>query len=138
MRETIKAALETDATLEAILTGGIHAGTEISRQLTPDAFDAASEIKPCALVKIERETQWGPYDSDAALSARTYVVIYAYERQGYTHIDPALDRIRTLLHRAKLGSGTWQIAWADDSDDLMDEGLACAMRYSRYVVTRLK
>jgi len=137
MRDTIQAALAADTTLATTLPGGVHAGTGISRQRTPDAFDAHGELRPCALVRIETTTQYGPYTGTGALSARTYVLVYVYQRQGYASIDPALARIRALLHKTRLGTGTFEIVWADDSDDLEDEGLACAMRFSRYVATRL-
>ena len=68
---------------------------------------------------------------------RTYIVIYVYQRRGYASIDAALARIRALLHDTRLGTGTWQLAWAFDSGDLSDEGLQCAMRFSRFVATRL-
>ena len=137
MRDTIETVLTNDATLAATLTGGVHASTEITRQLTAAAFDANGEIKPCALVTVENQAQHGPFTGGDALSARTYVVIYLYQRTGYGSIDSALARLRTLLHRQKLGTGTWSIDWAGDSGDLVDEGLACSMRFSRYVVTRL-
>jgi len=136
MRETIRGALAADGVVSALLVGGVYEATEISRQLTPSAFDGDGEILPCALVKIEQEAQHGPYRREA-LSARMYAVVYVYQRAGYGVVDVALARIRTLLHGAKLGSGTWAIAWAGDSGDLEDEGLACSMRFGRYVVTRL-
>lgn len=136
MRDTIYTALAGDGTLLATLTGGVHVDT-ISRQRTPAAFDANGELLPCALVRIESDVQHGPYTGAAALSGRTYVLVYAYQRRGYDAIDAALDRVRALLHRAKLGTGTWDIVWGDDSADLEDQALNCAMRTSRYVVTRL-
>lgn len=137
MRETIKAALEADATLMATLTGGVYTET-ITRQRTPGAFDANGELLPCALVRVERDAQHGPYTGPDTLSARVYIVVYFYQQSGYGVIDAALDRVRALLHRAKLGAGTWDISWADDSADLEDEALRCALRFSRYVVTRLR
>ena len=135
VRDTIKAVLEADTELVATLTGGVYTET-ISRQRTPDAFDAHGEIQPCALIRVERDAQHGPFTGTDALSARTYVVVYAYQLAGYSSIDTALNRVRVLLHRSRLGAGTWDISWADDSADLEDEGLRCAMRFSRYVVTR--
>ena len=138
MRETIRATLTADVTLTGTLTGGVYALRELTRQSAPGAFDANGEIKPCALVRIEAEAQHGPFTGAAALSARTYVVVVLYQRDGFTTIDAAMTRVRALLHRSKLGTGTWDIAWADDSGDLEDEGLGCSMRYSRYVATRLR
>ena len=138
MRETIRAALAADAALAATLTGGVYALRELTRQSAPGAFDANSEILPCALVRVEAEAQHGPFTSTVALSARSYVVVVFYQRDGFTAIDTAMARVSALLHRSKLGAGTWEITWADDSGDLEDEGLGCSMRYSRYVMTRLR
>ena len=137
MRDTIKAALAADTTLMTTLTGGVFALRELTRQSAPGAFDANGEIKPCALVRVEAEAQHGPFTGTSP-SARTYVVVVVYQRDGFAAIDTAMARVRALLHRSKLGTGTWEMAWADDSGDLEDEGLACSMRYSRYVVTRLR
>jgi hypothetical protein len=134
MRSTITAKLTGDTTLMALLTGGLHTATEITRQLTPTAFDANGEIKPCALVKIEGESPVGPYDS----SGRLFAVVYLYERTGYTTIDAALDRAFVLLNLWKPSGNVWQVRHADDARDLRDEALACSMGYGRYVVTRLR
>jgi hypothetical protein len=135
MRDTIQAALTADATLTTTLPGGVHAEAQISRQLTPAAFDANGELQPCALVRIETTAQHGPF-TGAVLSARTYILVYFYQRQGYANIDAALARVRALLHESRLGTRTWDIAWAFDSGDLVDEAMRCSLRFSRYVVTR--
>lgn len=138
MRDTIKDYLEADATLTGLLTGGIYAVPEISRQDTPDAFDANGEIEPCGLVKLETEGQFGPYEEAGGISARLYVAVFFYQRTGYDVIDPALARTRTLLHKQNLStSGVWEISWVDDVMDQEDEALGCAMSMSRYMVTRL-
>lgn len=133
MRAAIKAVLEGDGTLAGLLTGGVWAGTEISRQLTAGAFDDDGEVLPCALVRLETGTPWGPYPS----SGRLYVVVMFYERCGYEVIDAALERTYVLLHRSKVGgAGVWEVTHADDVRDVEDGALGCSMGYSRYVVTR--
>lgn len=135
MRDEIKAVLTADTTLMALLTGSVHAGVEVSRQATPAAFDASSkELLPCALVTIESEAPVGPHET----SSRQYVVIYFYERTGYSTIDQALDRVYALLHRDHLGSGVWEVTHAGDNRDLEDQALQCSMAFSRYAVTRLR
>lgn len=134
MRATITATLEADATLMAILTGGVHDGVEISRQDTPGAFDANEEIEPCALVKLTTEVPDGPHDAGAV----QYFNIFLYERSGFTNIDAARARIWTLLHKQKLGSGTYEVAHADDVLDQEEPALGCSMARSRYMATRLR
>jgi hypothetical protein len=133
VRDTVKALLEADTTLMAILTGGVYAGGEISRQGMPDAFDSNGEILPCALVRVETETPYGPYDD----SSRQYLVVMFYERSGYANIDAALARVYELLHKTRLGAtGVWEVVHADDVRDQEDQALACSLSYSRYVITR--
>jgi len=133
VRDTVKALLEADTTLMAILTGGVYAGGEIARQGTPNAFDANGEILPCTLVKVETETPWGPYDD----SSRQYLVVMFYERSGYENIDEALARVYVLLHKTKLDTaGVWETVHADDVRDQEDQALACSLSYSRYAIAR--
>ena len=137
MRELIADALGDDATLGGLLTGGIFGGTEISRQLTAGAFDANGEVLPCALVALEVETPNGPYPT----SSRAFFTVTFYERAGFSTIDAALARVFALLNAQKVGSASdrvWQVVHAEDSADLADPALGCAMRYSRYVAHRLR
>lgn len=135
MIDAVLATLQADGTLTSTLTGGIHRAVEISRQATPTAFDGNGEIKPCALLKQETATPWGPHDD----SGRLYVVVYFYERSGYTNIEAARKRVYALLHRAKLtpvdGSGNYDLRHANDLIDIEDQALNVPMALSRYVAT---
>ena len=130
--------LIADSTLTGHLTGGLYMAQtvdSISRQNTPNAFDANGEILPCALLKSESATPWGPhYDS-----AREYVLIYFYQRFGYASIRPARQRVYELTHRTQITPvGTdklWRIDWANDILDSGDQALGAAMIMSRYVAT---
>jgi hypothetical protein len=130
MIDAITALLQNDAMLTAILTGGVHHAQEISRQTTPAAFDANKELKPCALIKQETATPWGVHRD----SGRLYVVIYFYDRHGYTNIEAARQRVYHLLHRVKVES-SYEVRHANDVLDREDEVLGAAMTISRYVVT---
>lgn len=132
MRSTVVAKLTGSTALMAVLTGGVHSATEITRQLTPTAFDANGEIKPCALVKMENYAPSGPYDT----SERVAIVVYVYERSGYTAIDAALDLVFGLLNVWKPSGQVWEVRHADEARDLQDEALACSMGYARFVATR--
>jgi len=136
MRDTLRDFLAADTTtLMATLTGGLYTATEISRQLTPSAFDANDEIKPCALLTLEAEDPVGPF----ATSSRLFVLVYFYERQGYTNIDAARGRVYALLHRQRISSsGMWEMRHVGDVPDQRDAVLNCALALSRYQVTRLR
>lgn len=130
MIDTITALLQNDATLSGILTGGVQRAQEISRQTTPGAFDANRELLPCALVKQEATTPWGVHDD----SARLYVMVYFYDRHGYTNIEAARQRIYALLHRVRV-AGSYDVRHANDVLDQEEAALGAAMAVSRYVVT---
>ena len=132
MRDAIYDRLTGDATLMATLTGGLHTETEITRQLTPTAFDDNDEIKPSGLLKMEASTPTGPYDH----SQRQYFAVYLYQRSGYDSIDTAKDRVYTLLHRQRVTPATgscWQIRHVGDTPDLRDEALGCNLAICRYM-----
>ncbi len=133
MQDTIKAELEKDATLTGLLTGGIWTGaSEISRTETPGAFDGNKEILPCALVREETETPYGPVKS----GSRLYLAIYFYQRSGNGTIRAAQDRAFALLHGKKIGANVWEITHADDVRGQQDQALDCSLGISRFVVTR--
>ena len=137
MRDLVMDALEADVTLMALLTGGLYAATEISRQLTPNAFDANAEIEPCGLVALEVETPVGPHDT----GSRAYFTVTFYERVGFTTIDAALARAYAVLHRQKIGAATdhvWEVRHADDSAEFQDPALLCSSRYARFWALRLR
>lgn len=130
------AKLTGDATLMAVLTGGVHRAPEISRQATPAAFDTYAEIKPCALVKQETTAPFGPHEK----SARAFVRIHLYERAGYTSIEAARHRIFSLLDGARVAAtsgeevGVWEIAHVGDVVDATDQALDVPMSVSRFQV----
>lgn len=135
MRDAILTFLAIDPTLLAILTGGIYTATLISRQTTPNAFNAARELLPCALLRFEDESQVSPY----ATSARLMFVLYFYQRSGYEQIDAARARCYALLNQSRIpGAPAWEVLHANDVLDQTDDVLTASMSFSRYQVMRLK
>lgn len=134
----IVSLLQSDSQLAAILPGGVHRAKEISRQETPPAYDANRELQPCALVRQETETPWGPYEH----SARLYVTFWFYQRAGYDSIEAARKRVYALLHRRQLapqsGETCWDVRHANDLLDSEDPGLGVPMAMSRYVATVMR
>lgn len=133
MIDAVVTLLQNDTALAAILTGRVHHAVEISRQTTPDAYDSKRELRPCALVKHETATPWGPHDD----SGRLYIVIYFYG--PLVAIEAARQRVYQLLHRTKLtpsdGSGCYDIRHANDLLDQEEPELGVPMAMSRYVAT---
>jgi hypothetical protein len=131
IRSAIYEVLDDDATLGALLTGGVYDAGELTRQDTPSAFDSNKEILPCALMQVESEVPFGPFDT----SSREFVVIRFYQRRGYATIDAALARVFDLLNRQRVeDEGVWEIRHVDDVRDTWDQALDCAMSLSRYQV----
>jgi len=127
----IKDLLEADTALMAILTGGVHDAVEISRQLTPGAFDANNEIKPCALVKTGTET--AVHNKISAM--QTSLTIYFYQRTGYTVIDVALARVLAILNLYH-AVNIWEIEFNNEIARSTDDALASSLAVQRYDVIR--
>lgn len=132
MRQAIYTALTNDATLLALLPGGLFdAATvgEISRQSTPGAFDANGELQACALLRVRGPVSSPPYQH----GARETIELYFYNQPD----DQARERVYDLLHDTQLtpaGSsvGNWRIEHADDVLGQEDQALAASLQVSRY------
>jgi len=126
--------LKADTAFSAPLTGGIYAVgvddvEQISRQDTPDAFDETSELRPCALLKLETTTPFGPF----AHSSRQFIVLYVYQQRGHAVVHAALDRAYDLLHQQDIpGAGAWDVSVTDILPDLPDDILNAAAGYIRF------
>lgn len=95
-----------DATLVAILTGGVHKASEIggegiSRETTPTAFDATGYLEPAALVKqrgaIPTGDVYDPMSQHTSVRQIIEIWLYADPSVGYTAIDAALSRLYVLF-----------------------------------------
>ncbi len=143
LRAAVLALLEADSTLMAILTGGIHDRTEISRTATPSAFDDRGDLKPCAVLRFSTSVPKGTFD----VAADTFFNLYYYQKKGgYASIDAAMARGFVLLNTTEdnvvqvaIDPGwVYEIRWADDFLDSWDKALDCPMAYSRYQVVQLR
>lgn len=102
--QAVEAVLEADATLMAILTGGVYTErgdgrAPISPADTPTAYttDATSgvvELNPCAVLRVEADVADGP----AWCGQRTTLRVGVYQKEGYGSTGSALARISALLH----------------------------------------
>ncbi len=127
MDELVKDLLSTDATLTAILTGGVHTGRELTRRSHAAAFDGNQEILPSALVKETSEIG----DNAPLRSSVQVVTIYLYERDGYASIKAATNRIYDVLHDHKFcGGGRTELLSAIPQTE--DGALECSLAVLRY------
>lgn len=123
----VVSALTGDATLMALLTGGVHR-VEVTRQGTPSAFDANLELKPCMVVRQESRSPVGPLDQ----GGQVFVVLWVYSRADDGVIDSAVRRAWVLLNGKKLGTGMWEMRHVNDLMEMEDQGLGARLGVSRY------
>lgn len=124
--DAVKTLLAADATLVAILTGGIHEFTQVGKNvLTQDAlpasaYDSNGIMKPLALVHARSENNWGPgYDhANRYKSVRDVIEIYLC-RDGDTtavNLNGAMSRVLFLTDGQFVGGG-----WAEVINRLDDD-----------------
>jgi len=141
LRQAVVALLEADATLMAILTGGVYDRREINRTLTPAAYDVRGQLRPCAVVTISATT---PETIPDRPFETVFFQVWLYEAEGnhYAAIGPAADRIRALLHTKTVtitGTGAvHEIRHADGLGDSYDEVLRAEMSYERFWAWRYR
>ncbi len=129
----ILAALQADAALAGILTGGLYDGLQvqdISRQTTPDAYDEWGELKPAGLLRPESQTPAGPHPD----GSRLFVTLWLYQQSGSAAIDAGRERAYQVLHRQTL-AGMWEVRHANDILGAEVPGLDTPVTMSRFVAT---
>jgi len=127
--------LRADATLMALLTGGIYTNAQLTPGMdAPHPFDEYGRVRPSALVRYETATAEGP----RGLFDRLFVLVFFYDAAGYEAITAAADRARTLLHGRRLGDGVYEVRHADDVFDQYDDAILAYMHRSRYQVARYR
>lgn len=144
-KAAIKATLTGDATLMALLTGGIYLRDDLGRLgLHPDntanaaAYDTLTgKLKPCAVLVFstanEREI--------ANYTKRRFFSIYFYDDGDYLTIEQAKRRVEVLLSpqggtvHSATDAGLAATHWANDGAEFTADELGGAMgMFSRYYV----
>lgn len=130
--------MEADATLMAILTGGVHVSGEvgpegISRHTTPSAFDSDGYLLPCALVRQRALVPDGIVRDGQAqhVSAAQVVEIWLYEDRGYSNIDSAIMRLFVLFEGVTVGGDAFPAALVNVLDRQRDEGALAGSSLAR-------
>lgn len=134
MNAALLAYLRADATLAALLPGGIYDAqevSEISRQNTPGAFDSNKELRPCMLIRLGPDVPDGIRDA-----SRLELHCYSYARRPAPMLTQVARRLYQLLHERRIGpgdgDGAWQWRYSSDMLANFDEPLHAALAVSRY------
>ena len=129
----ILAVLTADATFSAPLTGGIHIGPEMSRQVVPAAFDANNELQPCCLIKVESII---PTAVRIPGAGNKFINVLVYQLVGHDAVATCLDRAYQLLHEKDIpGAGAWRITFTDIIPLLPDDALSAHYGSIRFACT---
>lgn len=130
--DLIADVLRADVDLTALLDGGVHRKSEITRQNAPDAFDDFGQIKGTALVKSDGEFPTGP-NGRAAVEG---VSVYLYHRHDLGLLQQALERAIALVDRIQIVGSFFETRQSYVSGELEDQALGCPMRQVRFDVTK--
>jgi hypothetical protein len=133
-----RTVLVADATLMAILTGGIFmVGTVgrngITSEAAPAAFDTDGNLKPCALIRqrdLVPDQQVQDFGSKTASAGQT-IEIWVYQEINYDKIDLALPRIYSLLQGLDTFAGGFEAEWTGTIDRLQDDGALAGASVAR-------
>jgi len=115
LREAVVTLLTSDATLSALLTGGVFNAEDFSfdgggADEIPYAVDGIT-IKPFAIVRFQESTTIAPVKVRAELQS---VEIYVYANVAYVTIDSAISRIKTLLNFKDVVADDRDLAYLHD------------------------
>lgn len=141
LRDTLRLALQADATLTAILTGGIWDAATLDREglsLADVAKDTNGvRIKPAAVLRFRGSNPTDQSDTIVGAESRFFEV-WVYADSGYATIDSAIRRIKALFDLHYFTSdneGLTYLRWAGDIGEIEapELGNATADR-SRYQI----
>jgi hypothetical protein len=141
LRPDFRLLLENDTALSSTLTGGIFDATELGRNglQIEQVQDAQGRIKPCAVIRWRANN---PFPPEPIPAERQFVEVYLYEDTGYTNIEAAIKRMKTLLHRKYIIStdhGLAWVRWAGDLGEMEAEELGnCPMNRSRFEIIKTR
>lgn len=124
-------ALRADATLMAILLGGVYTEEEVGVEgirrgdssPTADAFDQGGILQPCAVVRHH-----SPFPSDEVrdedegmMSVQQVISVFYYQFRGHLIVDSAKDRGYSVLQGFK-PENTTRLSFLFETDAIADMG----------------
>lgn len=146
LRDVLLTTLSADATLAALLTGGVLDVSTMPQDQggagsAPRESDGIT-IMPHARVRFISATPIRPARLWRLSPKLHGVEVYLYQPRGYDSIDAAMRRLETLLHDTYLDADDTRLAhfeFAFESTDLTAEELeGAAMRFCRFTITLVR
>jgi hypothetical protein len=144
IREAVRDMLAADAGVAAI-TGprvyvrrGPYGG--ISNDETPEAFTADGDLRPSLVVVEEVRTRAQDVSggSPTEIYGAQVVAVYAYQHEGYDHIDALIKACKRLLNNRRgvpIAPDIWiDSDWSSDGPDQVDPALGRPVRVVRFTV----
>lgn len=128
-RSWVYGRMTGDATLMALLPGGVHSTTKIRE--TPHE-------KPFIMYRVIAHRPESRGD-DRDLTNNENFLLFVHDVPGdYLKIDAILARLKELFQNAKdEAAGVSRGTWLEDSEDFRDEDMGTIMRYARFQVRYL-
>lgn len=145
LRAAFRLALESDATLTGLATGGIYDADEMDFTGI-GAGQAAREtdgvtLKPFLAIRWRAATPFGPYPVGGE---RETVEVYAYDdgSHGYATVESIISRLKALVHDAYLSASDRDLAHAQwiyaSGETPADELGGAACKFCRFSVTTVR
>jgi hypothetical protein len=147
LKTVFREQLETDATLTALLTGGVWDASELpveglaAGSLPSGVLESDGiRVKPFAAITWRAAT---PFGADVLGAERQTVEVYVYQQVGYDVIDAVLRRLKGRLHDQPLGASdhealAWCL-WAGDLGEMVAVELGqISMNRSRFEIRKMR
>lgn len=143
LRALPKTQLSGNATLSALLTGGIKDAQNLPRDgggmSSAPKVAGTPRIQPHAVIRWRADRPFGP---ETVQSENTSFEVYLYDHAGYVNIETAVGLIKALLHRQRFQADDRQLVyinWVFTSGELTAEEYAGApCRFMRFEVTAVR
>jgi hypothetical protein len=143
LREQVKSVLTSDATLMALLTGGIKDAQELppdggSLKDAPKAANGVS-LAPHATIRWRGDR---PFSAETLGAEQTTCEVYLYDHIGYVKIEEAIGLIKPLLHRHRFQVSDRDFVytnWVQNMGEMnAPEYAGAPMRFMRFEVTTVR
>lgn len=115
---------------------GVYGG--ISREYTPEAFDADGDLLPSLVVQLETRTTRAQSLSRDLIVATQVIAVFALAQHGYGAQETALRAVLAALHNRRGLEPVAdpmrcaEITWTEDTGALLDPALEVPMLASRF------
>jgi len=109
LEQAVRELLEGDEVLSDLLTGGIYDADEMDRDnwtLQNVKRAPSGRLLPFAVLRWGGDVPGGGLNT----SGRVTLDVWIYEDSGFSHIRPAMERVRELLHLRSFSTSEKSVA----------------------------